>query len=191
MKNIFRAASISTSLVILALLLNELLFLVFKSDFKHSLAQNILFSLIVLFVLVAIYGMLSLGRRYSNKFIIYSTFLSFLLVGPTILEYVGQFPDTSNGYLLLEILRGITGIILGIGLYRLKGSFGNFAKYLGILTLIEGFGQFIGGTFVFSSNFSGTLIGGIGYILIWFTPVIALIVLILNARLFFKAAKIA
>jgi len=104
-----------------------------------------------------------------------------------------QGNEASPAFVGLYLFKGIIGIITSIGLYRLMPMFGSFIKYIASLTLIEGIMQLVGSVLIFYNISFGAdaLLGGIGYIFIWFSVPVTLFVLLMNAKLFFNASKLA
>ena len=119
------------------------------------------FSLIITFVFIIvnilwIRGFVLIGIHLKNRLLFVSSFLFiigvFIFIGLNLIRLRGEPSDFVISVIAIVILfRGIVNVVFGMGIFRLRGEFGEIAQTYGVLLIIEG--AAIASTFLARLNF--------------------------------------
>jgi len=110
---------------------------------ENSAALGIVISITYLiFAIPFVYGFILLGEKTQNKLLLYSAYMSLVLLIPSTLLlvffelYPGQELLGGVFSLLFILLAGVIGIVFGAGILKLKKQFGDLATAAGILEIV-------------------------------------------------------
>jgi len=117
----------------------------FGTGSEDFLALSIVISIIYLiFAIPFIYGFILLGEKTKNKLLVYSSYMTLVLLIPGTLliafftVYPGQELLGGIFSLLFIFIAGIVGIAFGAGILKLKKQFRELATAAGILEILCG-----------------------------------------------------